>query len=256
MTGAQVAVCIAIILGAAPVWAASDSRLRTAQYSVDAIFRLHGQPGFQIDIEFERGEVFMGLGTGDLAALAYFAQDNHLFIKPKVAQVTTNLTVLTNRRQYQFDYTTLGHNEGPMYALRFSYPPSFGSTSNANHDVQAAMDMSSSERTHNADYWYCGSPSLMPESVWDDGVHTWLRWSARAEQPAVFVRNDDGGETLLNFSMHGDELVVQRVAHQFVLRRGALRGCVVNKTFGGAGERLPSGTVSPAVERTVSGGAQ
>jgi len=256
MRGTTKAVCMMFILGAAPAWAVTDGRLQTAQYSAAAVFRLHGQPGFQIDIEFERGEVFVGLGAGDLAGLAYFAQDNHLFIKPRVVQVNTNLTVLTNRRQYQFDYTTLGHGETPMYALRFSYPPDPASAPGASRDVQDAMDKFPSGRMHNTDYWYCGSAALRPESVWDDGVRTWVRWSGRAEQPAVFVRNDDGGETLLNFSIQGDELVVQRVAHQFILRRGGLRGCIVNKAFAGAGERLPSGTVSPAVERRASGGAR
>jgi type IV secretion system protein VirB9 len=246
---------VAAALSAVSALGAPDGRLRTVEYSADEIYRLRGQVGFQIDVQFESGETFVGLGAGDLAGIAFFSQDNHLFIKPKAALVVTNVTVLTNRRHYQFDYSTVGHGEKIMYALRFSYPPEPAKAgAAAARQVDASLATRAPERIHNSDYWYCGAESLMPVAAWDDGVHTRLRFAARAEQPAVFVRNDDDSESLLNFSMDGEEVVVQRVAHRFVLRRGALTGCIVNKGFLGAGDRLESGTVSGAVERVLSGG--
>jgi type IV secretion system protein VirB9 len=65
----------------------------------------------------------------------------------------------------------------------------------------------------------------------------------------VFVRNEDGSESLLNFSMEAGDMVIHRVAPRFILRRGAVTGCIVNKGYLGSGERLPSGTVAPGVER-------
>ena len=100
------------------------------------------------------------------------------------------------------------------------------------------------------------SPTLQPVAASDDGVHTRLRFAANAELPAIFVRNDDGSESLLNFSMDAGDVVVHRVARQFVLRRGRLTGCIVNKGFGGGGMRLDSGTVTPEVEREVQGGVR
>jgi type IV secretion system protein VirB9 len=250
------ALLIAMVVVTAPAWSAPDSRLRTAEYSADEVFRLRGQAGFQIDVQFESGETFIGLGAGDLVGLAFFAQDNHLFIKPKAAQVVTNLTVLTNRRHYQFDYSTLGHGDAPMYALRFTYPPVSGQTGTiASRRIDDGLASGVADRERNYDYWFCGADSLMPVAAWDDGVHTRLRFAARAEQPALFVRNDDDSESLLNFSMDGDEVLVQRVARRFVLRRGALKGCIVNRGFRGSGDRLQSGTVSGAVERVLTGGA-
>jgi len=80
-------------------------------------------------------------------------------------------------------------------------------------------------------------------------VHTRLTFGAKAEMPAIFVRNDDGSESLLNFSMQDGDVILHRVARQLVLRRGRLTGCIVNKGFSGGGERLESGTVAPDVER-------
>ncbi len=65
----------------------------------------------------------------------------------------------------------------------------------------------------------------------------------------IFVRNDDGSESLLNFSVENGSVVIHRVARQFIVRRGRLAGCVVNQGFAGTGERLESGTLSPDVRR-------
>ena len=85
--------------------------------------------GYQIDLEFETGETFTGLGAGDIEALSFVGRDNHLFLKPKAEHVATNLTVLTNRRHYQFEYNVAAHSgEAVTYAVRFSYPATPGSS--------------------------------------------------------------------------------------------------------------------------------
>ena len=71
----------------------------------------------------------------------------------------------------------------------------------------------------------------------------------RSELPALFVRNDDGSESLLNFSIEDGDVLIHRVAARFIVRRGRLTGCIVNKGFAGSGDRLKSGTVAPDVTR-------
>ena len=36
--------------------------------------------GYEIDVQIEKNEVFVGLGAGDIEGLSFVAQDNHLFI--------------------------------------------------------------------------------------------------------------------------------------------------------------------------------
>jgi len=233
-----------------------DSRVRAARYDSEQIYRVRGFVGYQIDFEFEAGETFVGLGAGDMEGLSYFGQDNHLFLKPKAAKVATNLTVLTNRRRYQIDYTAVPRrsvgDQDVIFALRFIYPPT-PSADRAARRIDAALEDAAAKRPQNRDYWYCGSPTLRPIAASDDGVHTRLRFAANADLPALFVHNADGSESLLNFSMEAGDVVVHRVARQFVLRRGRLTGCIVNQGFGGSGLRLDSGTVTPEVERDVPG---
>jgi type IV secretion system protein VirB9 len=170
------------------------------------------------------------------------------------------VTVVTNRRTYQFDYRALAHRPGAssddvIYSLRFAYAPEGRDGGEvAAQRISSDLAGASSTRARNVDYWYCGHPALQPVAVSDDGVHTRLRFAENAEWPAIFVRTEDGAETLLNFSVDQGDVVIHRIAHRFILRRGKLTGCIVNAGFAGAGDRLESGTVSPAVRRETQGG--
>jgi type IV secretion system protein VirB9 len=142
-----------------------------------------------------------------------------------------------------------------MYSLRFVYPlpESTDELAAAAIALEAQFRGTEVNGRRNTDYWYCGHPSIQPVSAFDDGVHTHFRFSAVAELPAIFVLNDDGGESLLNFHVENGEIVIHRIARRFVLRRGTATGCVVNGSFGGSGRRLDSGTVTPTVQRKTIG---
>jgi type IV secretion system protein VirB9 len=227
-----------------------DARVRVVPYQADEVYRLKGFVGYQVDLEFEPGESFVGLGSGDLESLTFAAQANHLFLKPRAGGLDTNLTVLTSRRVYQFDYTASARRPDAalgdvVYVMRFTYP----GTVHAAQLLEQRLDEAGSARPRNLHYGYCGSPQLKPVSAWDDGVQTRLRFAPQQELPALFLRNDDGSESLVNFTVVNDELIVHRVSRRFVVRRGRLEGCIVNEGYTGAGESLPSGTVAPQVER-------
>jgi type IV secretion system protein VirB9 len=231
-----------------------DARIRVLIYAQDEVYRLKGYAGYQIDLEFESGETFVGLGTGDMDSLTFAAQDNHLFLKPRAGGVDTNLTVLTTRRTYHFDYAASERRPDPafgdvIYVLRFIYPPQRSDRAAA--AVERELTRAVENRGHNVSYAYRGSPQLKPTSAWDDGVQTRLRFDSHEELPAVFIRNDDGSESLLNFTVDAGELVVHRIARQLSVRRGRLEGCIFNEGYSGSGQRLESGTVAPAVERVT-----
>jgi type IV secretion system protein VirB9 len=232
-----------------PLASGSDARIRVADYDPGQIYVLQARVGYQIDLQFEPDESFVGLAAGDIEGLTFVAQGSHLFLKPKAMGVVTNLTVLTSKRQYLFDYSVqavAGGSAGQaMYVVRFRYPHSI-----AAQNLEQHLEQAPENRTHNTDYWFCGTDLLRPAAAWDDGVQTHLLFAQRSEQPAIFVRNDDGTESLLNFSIESGETIIHRIARRLILRRGALTGCIVNKGFSGTGERLPSGTIAPDVRRT------
>lgn len=239
-----------------------DPRIRTVTFSPTSVYRLYGHVGYAIELIFEDGEVGAGQAGGDLEAITFGWHENHLILKPKAANVGTNLIVYTNRRSYRFDYSASAHRPDParepvMYAVQFVYP---GALATPKLDTDASLEKAlkvlesgAPERVRNTDYWFCGSGAIKPTGASDDGVHTRLTFGTRGEVPAVFLRNEDGSESLLNFSMEGADLVIHRVAPRFILRRGALTACVVNKGYRGSGERLPTGTITQGVDRERRG---
>ncbi len=242
-----------------PMKGVVDSRIRAAAYDANQVYKLHGVVGYQIDLEFEPGETFIGLGAGDIEGLSFVGQENHLFLKPKAERVATNLTILTSRRHYHIDYSAsaprAAAEDEVIFSLRFTYAPSQQLAANAEAKrLDSQLEGAAAGRPQNSDYWYCGQPALRPIAASDDGVHTRLKFSANADLPAIFVRNEDESESLLNFSMDAGDVIIHRVARQFVLRRGKLTGCIVNQGYSGGGRRLDSGTVAPDVERRVQGG--
>jgi type IV secretion system protein VirB9 len=233
-----------------------DQRIRTAVYSADEVYRLYGFVGFHLDLEFEADESFTSLAGGDLGALTYSAHDNVLTLKPKVASAEMNLAVSTTKRRYYFEYSVSAQppTRFPgqvMYAVRFSYPapPASPDGLTPEERVRQELARASQNRPRNVDYWFCGNSAVKPVAASDDGVHTRLTFGAKDELPAVFVRNDDDSESLLNFNVEDGDVIIHRVARRFNVRRGKLLGCIVNKGFGGSGERLESGTVAPGVQR-------
>ncbi|MEJ1962911.1 MAG: TrbG/VirB9 family P-type conjugative transfer protein [Gammaproteobacteria bacterium] len=234
----------------------ADARIRNAPYDENEVYRLYGFVGYDIALEFEKDETFRRVNGGDLKALTYSAQDNTFTFKPRVRTVRMNLTVTTTKRRYYIQYSATDKDpesvsENAMYVVRFVYPPEPPGTHkrSAAEEVEADLAAAQTARSRNRDYWFCGRPELQPDAASDDGVQTRFTFAPRAELPAVFLRNADGSESLVNFTVQGDDLIVHRVARQWVLRRGRLGACIVNKSFSGAGERLETGTLSNEVER-------
>lgn len=239
-----------------------DARIRVVAYNPDDVVTLQGYVGYQIHLQWAEGEEFVNLGSGDNGAFDVGAERNHFFIKPKEAHASTNLTVLTNRRAYHFDYVVSANAptgaaaRRMVYSIRFTYPEDDARVAAAERErlqTEARIKQAEAARQRNDNYWFCGSSTLKPMSAYDDGVQTRLRFQARSDFPAMFIRNDDGSESLLNFNIEDDEVVIHRVARRFVLRRGNLVGCVVNQSFAGGGARTKTNTNVPGVQRTNAG---
>jgi type IV secretion system protein VirB9 len=240
-----------------------DPRVRVVAYDPEQVIKLHGFVGYQIHFQFAEGETFVNLAAGDNKALDVGYEANHLVLKPLAEKVATNITVITNRRVYQFDYSASADRPDParqdvIYSLRFIYPKEEARKAaeeleQQRTNLKLASAGEDSHRARNTNYWGCGASAIRPESAYDDGVQTRLRFAAHSEFPTMYVKNDDESESLVNFTVDNDEVVIHRVARSFVLRRGKLVACIQNRSFDGGGQRLESQTLVPGVERITKG---
>src|SRR3984893_15641650 len=142
-----------------PARGVRDSRIRVADYNSDEVYRLYAFVGYQVDLEFEPGETYAGIGGGDLEGLTFGAHENHLLLKPKAVNVGTNLTVFTNRRHYHFEYSARHRrpnalSDSVIYAVRFVYPPTTPAVpgERAEDRIEAGLAEAATRRPRNIDY--------------------------------------------------------------------------------------------------------
>jgi type IV secretion system protein VirB9 len=249
----QLALLVAASLAAGGAGAA-DGRLRSVPYDEGTVLGLTAFLGYHVHFEFAPDEHFVNLGGGDLSAVEVGAEGNHLLLKPRAATAGTNLTIITDRRVYFIDYRALArapHPDEAVYSVRYRYPPAPVPTQETG-ERRAGGRIEAPPGTMYRDYWYGGDPTLRPEVAFDDGLQLKLRFPAQASLPAIYAVSDDGTESLVNTHVEDDWVVVHHLASRFVLRRGAARGCVVDRNLRAAARRAASGTIDPATERAIA----
>jgi type IV secretion system protein VirB9 len=104
----------------------TDSRIKTYIYNPNEVYLLVVHYGFQSQIEFSKGEEVKTISLGDSYAWKITPLENRLFIKPMEKNIRTNMTILTNKKSYQFDIVAKeldGEDDQDLaYVVRFYYP--------------------------------------------------------------------------------------------------------------------------------------
>jgi type IV secretion system protein VirB9 len=216
----------------------TDSRIQTMRYSENEVFRFLGYYGYQTLIEFEVGEDIQSVAMGDSVAWQLNPAGNRLFIKPIDQNPVTNMTVITNRRVYNFELHAEEakgpHEKNMAYVLRFIYPEVTGI--GFAHDVSGSSvpDLTDPEvaSTVNMKYSVRGVENISPVQVFDDGEFTYFKFrDVNADIPAFFMVDGNGNEAIINFRSVKDYIVVERVAARFTLRLGAYVVCIYNENM-------------------------
>ncbi len=105
----------------------TDSRVKTFVYSENDVFTILTHYGYQSNIEFAKNESIKTVSVGDRIGWQVIPSGRRLFIKALEENANTNMTVVTNKRAYQFDLRASGQqplqpNEELVYVVRFFYP--------------------------------------------------------------------------------------------------------------------------------------
>lgn len=101
----------------------TDSRIKTYIYNHNEIYMLELKNGFQSYIEFGKNEAIETVSVGDNYSWKIMPLDQRLFIKPLEKNIRTNMTVVTNKRIYNFDLITLDENKKfNTYVIKFIFP--------------------------------------------------------------------------------------------------------------------------------------
>ena len=243
---------------ASPLHSIPDPRLRELVYNRERLVSVLVRRGVVTHIEVDPGEhiLYAASGVGsdcksdtDSWCIEPVFGDHHVFVKPKsFASGVNNLEVVTDRRAYSIQFTTLAVGDARQPALRVTLTapldpgrlPAPGvqdatgeagaPTPGASNSADAAMTVKSASdqlvalglrqapTVVNTSYSIAlgkKSQDIVPSMAFDDGRMTYIRFPGNRELPAVFQVAEDGSESMVNPRMEGDLLVVDRVARRF-----------------------------------------
>lgn len=234
---------LALALFAVPAHAA-DPRLQSVHYQPDKVVKVQGRLGFQSMIEFGQGEAIENVAVGDSSAwqVTPNKRANLLFLKPLVGKARTNMTVVTDQRTYLFDLSVAGAGTTPLYNMRFTYgatPPAPVAADQPQQQQKIAYptllanaSASAPAVVHpklNYDWKQKGDKQLIPARYYDDGRSLYLQWKPGVAMPALYDRDEQGREGLLNYRLQGNFVVVDGVPETLVMRLGKDTAVLVNK---------------------------
>lgn len=207
----------------------SDSRIKTLVYNENEVYSLQVRFGYQLNIEFGNGESIDTVSVGDLIPWQITPSGRRLFIKPLEEEVHTNMTVVTNRRTYQFDLKSVSEDsrQDVLYVVRFYYPEDV--LKRSGFAIPNPI-MSAPPAPTNYSYSLTGPESIAPVKVFDDGRSTYFQF--RGAAPAIYRVGPDGTDIPVQPRQQDGFLVVDGIAAKYTLRAGSEMVCVYNDAMG------------------------
>jgi type IV secretion system protein VirB9 len=240
---------------------ANDARIQTVRFTGDNIIRIAAAEGVVTTIELSKKEEIKDFAMGDRDAWHAAINGNLFVIKPKDVKADTNLTLFTNRRSYLFQLKTISRtSHNVAYWVRLEYPENDATTPEAlalakqeadQKQMKADLKASELEGNLNYDYWIVGPKELQPLSMHDNGRQTFMLFSAANPLPAAFIIEPDGTESLIDYHVEADTVVLHRVVTRVILRRGALVAGITNHSPTLPIQSAPTGTASERVQRAI-----
>lgn len=240
-----------------PVGSSSDNRVKTVVYNENDVVSLRGHYGYQTTVSFATYERIQNISIGDSIAWQVVPNKagNIMFLKPVEDNATTNMTVITDRRIYNFELTS-GSAYSPRdpnltYMMKFLYPNddvlsfNYEDSDGASWNQRAPQGPFSAStkidsvglraqgtpRDLNFDYSFKGEEDLAPSIVFDNGEFTYFKFRDMSDLPAVFEVDRERNESVVNYHLEDGYMIVESVGRQFTLRHGDDEACVFNETF-------------------------
>ncbi len=101
----------------------SAARIKELTYDASTVYVIRTKYGYQTNIVFDPKEEIQAMSVGDRSLWQLIPAGNRLYIRPMTENLSTNMTLLTNKHSYEFDLKSVDDkSESNAYVIRFVYP--------------------------------------------------------------------------------------------------------------------------------------
>ncbi|RJF90323.1 P-type conjugative transfer protein TrbG [Sphingomonas cavernae] len=205
-------------------------------YAEGVLYRLYTAPERVTDIALQPGETVTAVAAGDTVRWTVGdttsgsgdTRRTHILVKPFAAGLRTNIVITTDRRTYHLQLESTVATA--MMAISWTYPAdALLALRRAEVATQAAAPVATGLAIENLSFGYAISgddPRWRPIRAFDDGRQTFVEFPpsiAVGEVPPLFVLDEDGKASLVNYRMAGRYYVVDRLFDAAELRLGGKR---------------------------------
>ena len=252
-----------------PVGSVYDSRIKTVMYNPDDVTQIDSVIGVQTHIILDPNEKYLTHAFGDSDAWSFGHKDNHYFVKPKAENGDTNLTIVTDKRTYNFDVRYhfadyVKESKGKKtfdkkmtFQIQFKYPEVEAAKKKIADDEQKRNKVFSELLANgvNTKYSYNGEKKLTPVNIWDSEGFTYFKFNIGQDIPTIYEVDINGQEQIVPRHMEGvykEIVVMHKVSKEWHIRLGKSVAGVFNDNDGTAPViRSSTGTVSDQYKRVV-----
>lgn len=229
-----------------------DSRIRQYAYHMGVVFELPVTVGMHTHIQMGEDEVLIEKPRmGETVQWRVSGNSKNIYIKALTPGVSTSMTLVTDRRTYQFDLRATQNASERVQMAHFTYPDDDErfmldtdrreAEKKSKLDAEKVAEASEAARKKSTELSdQPVSPSQLsfyrveakePWSriqAYDDGRRTWVRMPLGTQDlPAIFMVDEKGLLMPVNYTIterktptERDVLVVERVSPQWSLRIG------------------------------------
>ena len=177
--------------------AAASSTVTEYTYTPDKIYTVRSSLGIVTQIEISPQEDIKDFGTGYSDGWDLARRENTFYIRPKVANADTNLTIRTAAHNYLFDLKVVSKewrglesakNKGVQYKIKFNYPDGTEFKKEKSLDLNSGLSTKISGHVgYFTNYDYAAkskSAWLVPTKVYDDGKFTYIYLNINKKLPS------------------------------------------------------------------------
>ncbi|MDO8280152.1 MAG: Holliday junction resolvase RuvX, partial [Burkholderiaceae bacterium] len=173
-------------------------------------------------------EAILTIAAGDTTNWEFTPSSNrrHLFVKPRLEGLATSMSVITEKRNFQFVLRSAADGEVWHQRVSWRLPQTLfldGPAPDTGAGPIPVAVAGGGIRPEELRFVYTvsGDAPFRPVTVFDNGKTTWLRMPAGlTELPVVLGIDETGAHVLVNYLAKGDYLLVQQVMDEYVLKLG------------------------------------
>jgi type IV secretion system protein TrbG len=219
----------------APFNSPLDSRVKYYAYNADVVYTLPITVGMHTHIQLAADEVLIEKPKlGETIQWRITGNEHNLYIKALQPNTSTSLTLVTDKRSYQFEIVSTTESSKRIQKAYFTYPDDDEKMEltllsqikekkgegNRLDSLKVAPSVDPAQLNFN--YTVTGTAAFKPSAVYDDGKFTYFRLPATQDLPAIFMLEDGSRNKLspINYAVKGDQIIIERLAKNFVMKLG------------------------------------